>query len=244
MGYIDIHFHVLPDMDDGAKDMETALEMLRIAQAEGITDIIVTPHYTSGKFRADSQKMTKQLELLRKMASEAGIEMNLYPGTEVYYRGGLEAKFEAGELSTMNGTEYVLVEFSPAEDFMTIRSAADDLFSMGLHPILAHVERYQSLYKNLQYLRELRNMGCEVQVNAGSIIGKDGYRVKRRVRRLLKEQLVDYIGTDAHDTISRKPQIRKCADTLYKKYDKAYVDAVLFQNARKRLQIVCKHSNG
>ena len=98
MNYIDIHSHVLPCMDDGAGDMEPALEMLRRAQAEGISDIIVTPHYTSGRFRADSRRIKEQLDKLREKVSEAGLPINLYPGTEVYYRGGLEEKFESGEL--------------------------------------------------------------------------------------------------------------------------------------------------
>lgn len=244
MNYIDIHSHVLPCMDDGAGDMETALEMLRSAQAEGISDIIVTPHYTSGRFRADSRRMQEQLDKLREKALEAEIQVNLYPGTEVYYRGGLEEKFESGALRTMNGTEYVLVEFSPTEDYLGIRTAVDDLFCMGLHPILAHVERYQCLYKSPQYLRELKNMGCEFQVNAGSVTGGSGFVIKRRVHRLLKEELIDYIGTDAHDVGSRKPAIKKCARILYKKYDKSYADAVLFQNAAKRLQIKDKRSKG
>lgn len=242
MNYIDIHSHVLPCMDDGADDVETALEMLRMAQAEGISDIIVTPHYTSGRFRADSRRLQEQLGKLREKVSEEGLLVNLYPGTEVYYRSGLEEKFEAGELCTMNSTEYVLVEFSPMEDYMRIRAAADDLFCMGLHPILAHAERYQCLCKSSRYLRELKNMGCEVQVNAGSVTGEAGFRIKRRVRRLLKEGLVDYIGTDAHGIGKRKPVIKKCAKILYRKYDKSYADAVLFQNARKRLQIEVAHS--
>ena len=98
MNYIDIHSHVLPCIDDGAADVETALEMLRMAQAEGISDIIVTPHYTSGRFRADSRRIKEQLDKLREKVSEAGLPINLYPGTEVYYRGGLEEKFESGEL--------------------------------------------------------------------------------------------------------------------------------------------------
>ena len=237
MGYIDIHFHVLPGMDDGAGDMETALEMLRLAHAEGISDIIVTPHYTSGRFKADSQRVKDQLDQLRERASEAQIPIRLYPGTEVYYRGGLEERFESGELLTMNGTEYVLVEFSPSEDYMSIRTAMDDLFSMGLHPILAHAERYQCLSRKVEYLRELKNMGCQVQVNAASVMGQWGFVTKRRVHRFLKEKLVDYIATDAHDTERRKPAMKKCAKLLYKKYDKSYADALLFQNAKKRLLI-------
>lgn len=235
MNYIDIHSHILPHLDDGARDMDTCLGMLRIAAAEGISDIVVTPHYRSGRFRGDRRQTDKVLAEVRAAMEEEGIHINLYPGCEIYYRSELEEKLESGQLSTMNDTEYVLVEFSPMEDFMYIRSAMDELFSIGYTPILAHVERVQCIEKKIEYARELKKMGCELQVNASSIMGDTGFWCKRFVHKLLKEELVDYIGTDAHNTDVRKPAIKKCAELLYKKYDRAYADAVLYKNAAKRL---------
>ena len=235
MNYIDIHSHILPHLDDGASDMETALAMLRIAAAEGISDIIVTPHYRSGRFRGDRRQTDKVLADVRAAMKEEGIPINLYPGCEIYYRSELEEKLESGVLSTMNDTEYVLVEFSPMEDISYIRSAVDELFSIGYTPILAHVERIQCIAKKIEYARQLKKIGCELQVNASSIMGATGFWDKRFVHKLLKEELVDYIGTDAHNTDVRKPAMKKCAELLYKKYDRAYADAVLYKNAAERL---------
>ena len=160
MGYVDIHSHVLPYMDDGSQDMETTMDMLRIAEAEGISDIIVTPHYKSGRFKGDSAQMHKLLESVRERIYEAEMQINLYPGNEIFYRSELEERLETGELSTMNRSSYVLVEFSPMEDFLYIRNAMEDIFSMGYIPILAHLERYQCMHMKQERLRELKNKGC------------------------------------------------------------------------------------
>ena len=235
MKLIDIHSHLLPYVDDGAKDMDMTLEMLRIARADGITDIIATPHYKAGRFKGDAARTRELLEEIRGLMEKEKIDIRLYPGNEIYYRSELEDKLESGALSTLNGSGYVLVEFSPLEDFVHIRNAMEDLLGMGYVPILAHAERYQCMTKRPEHVRELKEMGCDIQVNADSVTGETGLRCKWFVRKLLKEYLVDYIGTDAHGIDKRKPTMKKCAELLYRKYDKAYADALLFRNAEKRL---------
>lgn len=233
MGYIDIHSHVLPGLDDGAVDMQQALTMMQLAQEEGISDIIATPHYKRGRFRADSENVTEVLERLQEAADRNGIPVRLYPGTEIYYHSELEEKLETQSLHTMNDTSFVLLEFSPFEDYSYLRNAADDIMSMGYEAILAHVERYQCLLKDVDKVAELKNMGCGIQVNASSITGDYGFTAKHFTRKLMKQELIDYIGTDAHNTAKRKPAMEKCADILYKKCRSEYADAVLFGNARR-----------
>ena len=235
MNYVDVHSHILPYMDDGSRDMEETLKMLRIAQSEGITDIIVTPHYKAGRFKGDSRQTAELIEEVYRMMDEEGIGINLYPGHEIFYRSELEDKLDSGELNTMNGSEYVLVEFSPMESFLYIRNAMEELFGIGYHPIIAHVERYECMPKHPEYVRELKKMGCQIQVNAASVTGEVGFGCKRFVHKLLKEGLVDYIGTDAHNADRRKSALKKCAQILYKKYDKDYADALLFGNAEEYL---------
>lgn len=235
MGFVDIHSHILPGIDDGAGSMEQALEMLRIAQSEGITDIIATPHYKSGRYKADSREVSRLLEKLQRAAEEESIAVRLYPGTEIYYHSELEERLDSGNLHTMNYTDFVLVEFSPFEDYGYIRNAAEDILSMGFVPVMAHVERYQCLLKDEERVQELKDMGCCIQVNASGIVGDYGLAAKRFTRKLLKKQLVDYVGTDAHNTDKRKPAMQKCADILYKKCSREYADAVLYENSRHDL---------
>lgn len=235
MKFIDIHSHILPFMDDGARNEKMSLEMLRIAEREGITDIIVTPHYRRGHYKGERKDTDRMLVKMRELMQEEDIHINLYPGNEIYYRSELEEKLESGVLSTMNDTEYVLIEFSPMEDFLYIRSAVEELFSIGYTPIIAHVERLQCVEKKIEHAKTLKKMGCELQVNAASVTGEVGFFCKRFVHKLLKEELVDYLGTDAHNVENRAPKMKKCAEMLYRKYDREYVDDILCRNAAKRL---------
>ena len=235
MKYIDIHSHILPFMDDGARDEKMSLEMLKIAEQEGISDIIVTPHYRRGHYKGERKDTDRVLARMRELMKKEGIQVRLHPGNEIYYRSELEEKLESGALSTMNDTDYVLVEFSPMEDFMYIRSAVEELFSIGYTPIIAHVERIQCIEKKIEHARTLKKMGCELQVNAASAMGDVGFFCKRFVHKLLKEKLLDYMGTDAHNVEKRPPKMKRCAEMLYRKYDREYVDRILYGNAVKRL---------
>lgn len=230
---IDIHSHILPGVDDGAKNRNETLEMLRIAYEEGITDMVVTPHYQSGRFFTPAEAIRTKVQQLTNLAQHNGIPIRFYPGTEVYYRSDLEDKLDSGELATMNGSLYLLTEFSPMEDYSYIRNAFNELRGMGYIPILAHVERYQCMLKDIERVRELRKMGCEIQANAGSITGKFGFQTKRYCKKLLSEQLIDYVGTDAHNAERRAPQMKQCAELLYKKCDEEYAARILYRNAQE-----------
>lgn len=235
MTYIDIHSHILPTMDDGSKSLEESLDMLRIAQKEGITHMIATPHYKSGHFRADSREVNRRLEELQSAAVQAGLTIKLYPGTEIFYRSEIEDRLEQGELCTMNHTDFILVEFSPLEDYIYIRNAVNDIYSMGYRPILAHVKRYRCMLQDEKRVEDLKSMGCGIQVNAGSIAGNYGLRIRHYTQKLLRKELVDYIGTDTHNTGERCPAMRKCADIIYRKCNSKYADSILFGNARDNL---------
>ncbi len=234
-GIVDIHAHVLPGVDDGAKSLEESLQMLKTAWSEGITDMILTPHYQSGRYFTPKDKILKLTAKMQKEALSRGIPIRLYAGTEIYYRSGMEEKLDAGQLATLNGSNYILTEFSPVEEFSYIRNAMEELRGIGYIPILAHVERFKCLLEDPGRVLELRRMGCGIQANAGSISGKYGLGVKRYLHRLLKEKMVDYIGTDAHNDGGRAPQVKGCAKLLYRKYDADYVEAVLYGNAEKNL---------
>ncbi len=235
MGYVDIHSHILPGMDDGAKNMAQTLEMLRVAQAEGIDRIIATPHYKMGRFGASTAKIKEVIAAVKAAAAAEGIDIAIYPGNEIYYHSELEERLENGRIATLNDTDTVLVEFSPTDSYTYIRNALDDVMSMGYQPILAHIERYQCMVKTPSHAADLKDMGVLIQMNADSATGETGFLIKRYCHTLLKEQLVDFMGTDAHSPLKRRPAMEKCAGMLYKKYPRGYADQILFQNAEEIL---------
>lgn len=232
-GVTDIHCHILPGVDDGAKNMDQAKDMLDIAYEEGIRIMIATPHHMPEDENASPETIREKVAQLQAYVDEQGYEMTILPGNEVYFYSEAPELLEEGQINTMAGTDYVLVEFSPMDEARYIRNSLAELQNMGYEPIVAHVERYDSLCKDFDRIAELRDMGILIQVNIASIMGDFGKPMKAVAEKLLKKQMVDFIGTDAHSSGRRAPRVKECAEYLYKKYPATYVDAVLYGNAEK-----------
>ena len=153
------------------------------------------------------------------------------------YFSDIEEAYDEKKFSTMCEKDFLFIEFYPDEDFSRIRDAAETVLSMGLTPILAHVERYMALRKDIKKIEHLKKMGTLITVNADSVIGNTGFSTKQYVKSLLKQRYVDMIGTDSHDTSDRAPKIERCRKYLYSKYDEQYVDDILFANAIKLFEM-------
>ncbi len=230
-GMVDLHCHILPGLDDGARDMEETLSMLRIAAGEGITDIVATPHFYAGGRSAAPETVMRALETTRAAAEKEDIPIRLYPGNEIFYFSGLPEYIREGCVCTLNRSAYVLIEFPPSVLFRTVQNAMDAVMGEGFLPILAHAERYECLLKDFRRVENLREMGVRIQVNAGSVTGKSGHAAARFVHRLLKEEMADHVGTDAHRSDHRTPGLARCSQILIKKYGSVYADMLLRGNA-------------
>ncbi len=230
---IDVHCHILPAVDDGAKDERESLDMLRIAAAEGITDMIVTPHYKAWHRNASVETIQKRIQALQEAADRNHIRVSLHPGNEIFYFDELEERLEKNEVFSLNHTDRVLIEFTPTDDYTYLRNSLDQVRAMGYIPILAHAERYECLLRDSKRVRELKQLDVEIQINASSVVGKLGGKVQQFVCRILKEKLVDYIGTDAHDTEHRAPQVQQCYSKLYHKLETEYLHDIFYRNALK-----------
>lgn len=231
--YTDIHIHILPGVDDGSKNLDMSMEMLRHAYAEGIRTMVVTPHNKPMHHNVGKEKMQELIHLLRAQMKQEKIEIELYPGNELYYRENLVKCLEEGKASTMAGSRYVLIEFQPTDRWEYIRDGVNDMLMAGYRPILAHVERYQEVCKDVERVSRLREMGCCIQVNASSVIGKYGLGIKGYVKKLLKQRLVDFIATDAHNAANRTPDMAKCAEYICRKYGAEYRNSLLTENPSK-----------
>lgn len=234
MQIVDIHCHIIPGVDDGAKSYEQAYHMLDIAYEQGISDIIATPHHMPEGKNASPEVIRARVAKLQEYADSQQYEMNIYTGNEIYFHGEAADLLEEGKICTLAATNYVLVEFSPMDDARYIRNSLAELQNMGYNPIIAHVERYMSLIQvPFERIEELRDMGILIQVNAGSITGFFGKQSKAVAEKLLKKELVDFIGTDAHSDGGRAPKIAECAEILAKKCKPEYVEDLLYRNAER-----------
>lgn len=228
--FIDIHSHILPGVDDGSDSLETSMRMLKCAAADGILKIILTPHNKPGHRHMHFSKMPAKVEELCNMMREEDINIELHMGNELYYRNGLLDELENGTAKTLAASNYVLVEFNPMEDYDYIRNGIYSLLMGGYYPILAHAERYQNVCAKKYRINDLIEMGCYIQVNAGSVMGKFGQKTKRIVKNMLKRQIIHFIATDAHDLGKRAPSLSKCADYVSKKYGEDYSEKLFYEN--------------
>ena len=230
---IDIHSHILPFLDDGAKSEEQAMIMLEIAKSEGITSIIATPHYHGLKKSAFSEKVQESVEQLQEKLLARDINITLYPGNEIYYFQDVEKELADGQVNTLAGSRYVLTEFHPGEDYQYINMGLSNLERHGYYPVLAHIERYENLFNKKERIWDLKNSGVQIQVNASSFTAKGiGNAYRKRAMWLLKEQLIDYVATDSHSDKHRAPRVRECEKILRKKAGGDYTRKILIENAQ------------
>ena len=229
-GYYDVHCHILPGVDDGARTMEDALRMLRISWKEGIRHVVVTPHFHVGHYETPMEVLRERFEELRRQTWRELPEMNLYLGCEICYHMDAGKKLARGELLTMGGTKNVLVEFLPKSGISTIQNGLQEIQMAGKQPILAHAERYRELLGNYDAIEKFIQMGFYIQVNASAVAGQEGFRIKQFVKKLLDYEMVHLIGTDAHDPQHRKPAIRDCATYIERKWGSDYVEELLVHN--------------
>lgn len=206
---IDLHCHILPGIDDGAKDIEETIEMARIAVSEGIKHIVCTPHYIQYSDYYNKSQVAELVEKVNEQLAQESIDLTLSVGHEVYLTPDLPKLVQEGEVSTLNNTQYILIEF-PMND---IPLYAEDVFYelrlMGLTPILAHPERYPMIIENPNLLLNYLKLGVLCQANVGSIRGFFGERVQQTVFKLIEHQMIHFIATDAHTPRNRSPKIQK-----------------------------------
>jgi len=232
-GWVDIHNHILPGVDDGAKDWKMSEKMLKMAYEEGIRKMIITPHYHKRFKKVPAEELMCELKKLQEIARKIDKSFELYLGNELYYSYDAIEWIKQGFFQTMAGSKYILVEFSPSIDFLEMRQGLQRMQMNGYSPILAHIERYSCLHKEFDRVRELYNLGIYLQVNAGSIMGDFGFGIKQFLKKLLQQEYIHFVATDAHDLYKRPPEIAKCARYLRKKYDTDYIKQILCDNPMK-----------
>lgn len=232
----DIHCHILPGIDDGSSSMEETLEMVRMAEEQGIGRFIVTPHF-SRQFLNDNPKMILQLcqEVQENIRKTIGKEITVYPGQEIFYGEDIIEKLSQGELLTMAGSDYVLLEFHPQVPYSIIYRVVREMTMNQYCPILAHVERYGELREKGK-VEELIEAGAYIQVSYHSLCGKWYAEISRWCKRMLKEGNVHFMATDMHSPRTRRPMASEALVWMKKHLDQTYLNKILYENAEKILQ--------
>lgn len=193
----DLHSHICFGIDDGCKTIDQSIFLLKKMAANGFTDIFLTPHYIEDTNSvAPNRVKRKIIATLREVCEEEGININLYEGNEVYLTDNVVEYIENDEIMTLNGTKYVLMEFSMHLDNPNIRTILHNVMSCGYIPIIAHPERYT--YMTLDRLQDLQDMGILFQGNYLSLFDKYGKLPRKNLEKYLKAGLITFLGSDIH----------------------------------------------
>lgn len=229
-GYIDIHSHILPGVDDGAKDMDETCKMLTIAYKEGIRVIVATPHYITGVHNVASGSLHYIFKEASKVVKEAGIDIRMELGNELLYSLDLIDALKRGDALTLGGTRYILLEFMPDISYEDIRKGLSNCIYSGYIPIIAHAERYETLIKTPGMVAELIRLGSCIQINMYNITGSIVDSRVKFCHKLLKNSWVHFLGTDAHGINERAPHAREAVNYITKKCGDRTVRQLLWDN--------------
>ena len=229
-GWIDMHCHILPGLDDGARDIETALQILELVYAEGIRAMIATPHFHGGHYEASPEQISEWVIRIQDLVSERFPDLKIFSGNEIYYYDSMIDWVGEDRVLTMAGSCYLLLEFSPLVEFKKLEQAVRNVKAGGYLPILAHIERYRCLNGHMKQIQQLIDMGAYIQINTEAILGDAGLITKQFVKKLCKNDMIDFMATDTHSLHRRRPRMKECAEYLTKHYGEAYTQKILYDN--------------
>lgn len=229
----DLHCHLLPGIDDGSKDLRETIHILKRAQKEGVTDIILTPHYIEdSKFMCNNKEKQELYDRLMLLVESQNIDINLYLGNEVYITNNFLKLLDEGEITTLNSSKYLLLEFPIENMYRNTKDILYDLIKAGYVPILAHPERYTIFQHHPEYMEEYLRMGVLLQGNYKSLFGKYGSDAKKTLKCFLKMGWITFLGSDNHhDEDYDIKKLRKKLKSIVK--DDDIVDDLLENNFDK-----------
>lgn len=195
---IDIHTHLIPNVDDGAKNLEVTFEALKEAEKAGFTDIILTSHYMTDYYETKKDELVFWKENLQKILESKNEKIKLHSGMEIYISEEIDKLMKQEKLLTLAGSRYILMELPMNTTVNYLDHVIYFLETIGLKLIIAHPERYISVQEKPELVKEYIKKGCLMQCNYGSILGNYGKQVKNTMKYLLKNNLVHFVASDCH----------------------------------------------
>ena len=229
---IDVHCHILPDVDDGSECMQESINMAMIAKEQGIDKIIATPHYHPEFKYLRGEELNKACEEFKKELKENNIDIDIYLGNEIYFTYDLIEKISELDFYCLNKSKYILIEFPPTNFPLNLCNIVYELKQKGFIPVLAHVERYIKIHDDPEIIYDCIKTGAIIQINSSSLIGKQGKEIQRFCNLLIERNMVHLVATDAHGSQRRRPMMKDAYQYIEKKYSKEIADNLFINNAQ------------
>ena len=202
---IDFHNHILPGADDGAKTIEESIEMLRLAQKQGVTDIVNTIHFQHPKMEGMNTDYDYILSIKEKLIEEMSIQkidINIHLGAEVFFNFNLLDICD-NKITTFGDGAFMLIEFQTHQFPDGYDEHLYELASSGVTPIIAHPERYKPIQRDIAILEKLILSGCIIQLDAGSLLGNFGKNCYKTAIEIISRNMCHILGSDAHNSTNR-----------------------------------------
>ena len=195
---VDIHTHIIPNVDDGSPNLEASINMIKHEISIGVDTIICTPHHIYHRYEKSVEEIKEKFNLLKQEVEKQKLPIKLYLGQEICYthREDILQMLKDGKLLTLNNTNRVLLEFSFTREPEDLLDIIYNFSINGYEVIVAHVERYE--WMNIDKVKSLKAEGALIQINSNSYLGLTSWHEKRMTKKLLKLGLVDFIASDTH----------------------------------------------
>ncbi len=219
---LDIHSHIIPNIDDGSKNIDMSMEMIKIAADDGIDNIIATPHYCTGCYEKNYEYIESYVKYLNKLAKEHELNIKILPGQEVFIDNYTLDYLRQGIIGPLNESKYMLVEFNMAEFDESIMDILYELRIIGIEPIIAHPERYIYIVENPLFINKFVEEQYHFQINSGSITGLFGKKVERTAEILIQHGICSFVASDAHSNNRRVPKISEALNIVNQKNSAGY----------------------
>jgi protein-tyrosine phosphatase len=200
---IDLHCHILPNVDDGPRELAESVAMAKEAVRQGIKTIIATPHHKNEKYENHGQTIFRQVEEFNRVLKNESVDLTVLPGQETRIFGEMVEGLASGEILPLNQGKYVLVELPSGHVPRYTAQLMYDIQLKGFVPVIVHPERNQEIMENPEVLYQLVKKGALTQVTASSVTGHFGKTIKKFTHQLLEANLTHFIASDAHNTTSR-----------------------------------------
>lgn len=228
---IDIHSHIIPNIDDGSTSEEISIEMLKQAYESGTRVLVLTPHYYRGKFIEPLERVKQKAEEVRSLAKRNDIDIELLVGQEVYFTPSLLEDLDNKEIGTINDSRYMLIEFNLMKFEYEYFDILHELRVRGITPIIAHPERYRDFQKEPSKINEFIDAGCLFQLNANSTSGILGSEAKKLSELFIKNRIYSFIGSDAHGLGKRNTDVSIYQNDI-EKVDRNFFEEILKNSIR------------
>ena len=232
---IDIHSHIVFEVDEGPKTIEDSRALLEESYRQGVRTIISTSHRRKGMFETPEAKIEENFKQVQELAKEIADDLTVLYGAEIYYTSDILDKLEQGKIPRLADSQYALIEFSMITPYKEIHTALSNVLRLGVTPVVAHIERYHCLENDEKKVRDLINMGCYTQINSSSVLKPklfgDTYKfMKKRAQFFLEKDLVHFVASDMHNLDPRPPYMQEAYQIISKKYGESHAEQLFRKN--------------